>query len=355
MPAMRTLLLSLLLASSLASAAEPAAAAPSPFASLPADPAPPALVRNSHYWVSNEDQLELFHDAVKDKHGIYLGVGPEQNYLLAAWARADTLVLMDFDQAVVDLHRVHRVLFQAAEKPEDFLKMWRSESRAQVTQLIEAAYTDPAQRSGVMRAYTNARWAVEQRFKRVAAQMKKAGLTNVTSDAADYAHVRGLFLADKVFIVRGDLTVAGTVLAIGKAAAEAKQKMGVLYLSNAEGYFDFTPQFRDNMRALPLDASSVVVRTSGQRGVSHVKDTYYHYNTQSGASFLAWLADPSVKSVREMLTFAPDTGTVVGLSRLDLGPAEAREAKKQKAAPAPKAPKAPAPKEAAPAGKEAAP
>jgi hypothetical protein len=79
-----------------------------------------------------------------------------------------------------------------------------------------------------------------------------------------------------------------------------------------------------------MDEHSVVVRTSGQRGISHVKGTYYHYNTQSGSSFISWLGDAKTRNVRTMLHYAPAAGTVYGLSRLDTGPEEAREAAKQR-------------------------
>ena len=317
MPAMRLIALAALLSASLASAAGTDLAA---FSQLPTDPAPPELVRDSHYWVSNEDHLELFHASVKDKGGVYIGVGSDQNYLMAAWARSEVLVLMDFDMAIVDLHRVYRVIFRAAETPADFQRLWKPESRAEVNRLIQEGYEDKAQRAGALRAYGTARWSVHHRLLRVKEQMAKASLSYFFVDAADYAHIRRLYMEDKVFMVRGDLTANKTMVAIGAAAAKAKLKVGVLYLSNAEQYFNYGPQFRANMRALPLDEHSVVVRTSGQRGVTHIKGTYYHYGTQSGASFLAWLEDPKTLDVREMLRFAPDTGKPVGLSRLDQGP-----------------------------------
>src|SRR5688572_7729385 len=57
---MRLLALLVALASSVAAASGPDLSA---FASLPADPAPPELVRGLHYWISNENDLALFHDA----------------------------------------------------------------------------------------------------------------------------------------------------------------------------------------------------------------------------------------------------------------------------------------------------
>jgi hypothetical protein len=324
---MRLFALLVALASSVAAASGPDLSA---FASLPADPTPPELVRGLHYWISNENDLALFRDAVKDKGGVYVGVGSDQNYLLGAWARAEVLVLLDFDQSIVDLHRVYRVLFQAAETPADFLRLWALKSRPEVRRLIEEGYPDPKERSRVLRAYGTARWAVERRLNRVVEQMAKASLPCFLVDADDYAHLRRLYLEGKVFMVRGDLTAQRTVSAVGRAAAQAGMKVGVLYLSNAEQYFPYGAKYRSNLRALPMDEGSVVVRTSGQRGITHVKGTYYHYNTQSGASLLAWLADAKTRDVRTMLRYAPPAGTVYGLSRLDIGPEEAREAMKQR-------------------------
>ncbi|HYO66816.1 MAG TPA: hypothetical protein VEU33_12090 [Archangium sp.] len=329
MPVMRVLALVVLLACSVTSASEPEPELTGSIR-LPSDPAPAELIRDSHYWISNEDHLGLFHDAVKDKRGVYLGVGSDQNYLLAAWARSEVLVLMDFDQSIVDLHRVYRLIFLAAETPGEFLRLWRRESRAEVLRLIQQSPGSRFEKASLRRAYGTARWAVERRLKRVVEQMRKAALPCFVVDAGDYAHIRGLYEGNRVLVARGDLTAERTVASIGRLTKRAGKKMGVLYLSNAEQYFPYDRNYRSNMRALPLDENSVVVRTSGQRGITHVKGTYYHYNTQSGSSFLAWLEDAKTRDVRRMLRYAPDTGEVRGLSRLDVGPAEAREALKQK-------------------------
>ncbi|KFE71103.1 hypothetical protein [Hyalangium minutum] len=300
------------------------------FTNLPADPAPPGLVRGLHYWISNEDTLELFHNAVKDKGGVYVGVGTDQNYLLGAWARAEGLVLLDFDQSVVDLHRVYRVIFLAAETPGAFLELWQKQSRSEVRRLIQEGYSDKRQRAGALLALNTARGAVERRFGRLMAQMAKANQTCFLTNAADYAHLRRLFQEDKVFMVRGDLTARRTMKALGEALSASGKTVGVLYLSNAEQYFAYDAQYRNNIRGLALTENSVVLRTSGERGIPHVKGTHYHYNTQSGPNFVAWLDDKKTRKSVTMLRFAAAEGQVRGLSRLDTPPAEAREAAKQK-------------------------
>src|SRR6218665_1717520 len=204
---MRLLTLAAVLVSTLAAASVPSGSA---FSRLPPDPAPKEIVRGLHYWVSNEDQLELFHGAVKDRKGLYLGVGSAQNYLLAASAGAgpEPLVLLDFDQSIVDLHRVYRVLFRAAESPGDFLRLWRAESRPEVRQLIAQGYPDRKERTGALLAYGTSRATVERRLHRVVARMAKVSLPCFLVDAADYGHIRRLYLEDKVHLVRGDLTAA---------------------------------------------------------------------------------------------------------------------------------------------------
>lgn len=292
---------------------------------LPADPPPPELVRGLHYYVSNETRLDLFHAAVKDKAGVYVGVGTDQNYLLAAWARAEALVLVDFDQAVVELHRVYRVLFRAAQTPEDFLRLWGPRSYREVRRRVEESYPQGPERSSALRAYGRARWSVDRRMQKVLLQMRQARLPCFLTDAGQYAHLRRLHLEGRVFAVRGDLTASRTLSALGEALKDSGQVVRVLYLSNAEQYFPYGARYRSNMRGLPMDEGTVVLRTSGQRGLPHVRGTYYHYNTQSGRSFAAWLEDERTRQVKPMLKLAVAT-EVYGLSRLEAGPQQARAA-----------------------------
>src|SRR5579883_1489971 len=112
------------------------------------DDRPPAhIVRGIHYVVSNENRHYLFRDAVRGKGGVFVGVGTDQNYLMAGWARPEVLVLLDFDQVVVDLHRVYRLAFLNAETPAAFMKLWAPRGWDRLTTLINQSEPDPLVRA----------------------------------------------------------------------------------------------------------------------------------------------------------------------------------------------------------------
>jgi hypothetical protein len=52
------------------------------------DPEPEALTRDTHYWICNEDALELFEPHVRGLGGALVGVGTDQNFIFAGWARS---------------------------------------------------------------------------------------------------------------------------------------------------------------------------------------------------------------------------------------------------------------------------
>lgn len=277
------------------------------FRKLRRDKPPEAITRDTHYWTGNEDNLQLFHPHVKDLGGVYVGVGTDQNYLMAAWAKSDVLVLMDFDQSIVDVHGVYRAIFKTAKTPEEFLELWHAKKRKTVRKLIKEEFkSEKRKKWAALKAYGTARWSIYRRLVRVRDQFKDLEMGSFLSDAAQYDHVRKLYLEDKVFRVRGDLTAPRAMRSIGAAAKAANLPVRVPYLSNAEQYFRYKTTFRKNIKSLPLDDKSVIVRTSGWRRFKSVKGKdYYHYNVQSGPSLLAFVDNKKVRDVASVLKIAP--------------------------------------------------
>lgn len=326
-----TLSLSLFAFACLASSASADKVAPSHpgslslFQTLQKDPAPESITRNQHYWISNEQRLDLFHDSIKDLGGVYIGVGSDQNYLHAGWAKTEVLVLMDFDHKIVDLHKVYEVAFKHAGTKEEFIELWSEKSKPKLRELIKQAHPSGKLQKDVVQAHRSAQRVVARRFKRLAKQMIKTKLPSFLTDDASYNYIRGLFQNGKVFMVRGDLTATIAMRAISKATEHAGLKVRVLYLSNAEQYFNVHAAFRDNILSLPTDDKSLVIRTNGWRGLAHVENTGYHYNVQSAESFKLFVAHPLTRSAAGILKQATPSTTILGFSTLKRGPADTKE------------------------------
>lgn len=259
------------------------------------DRPPPHIVRNIHYVISNENRHYLYRDALQGQGGVYVGVGTDQNYLLAAWSRPEVLVLMDFDQVVVDLHRVYKLAFLKAQTPQEFMDLWKDKNKAAMKALIDEGIQDPALREAAQRAFHISRSAVNRRLLRVKYRYAQLKIPTFLSDAEQYGYVVDMFKNERVYMVRGDLTADRSVNDIAVAARKAGMPVRTLYLSNAERYFHYNADFRSSMLSLPFDAQAVVLRTS------HFTNNCYQYTAQSGANFHSWLRDEKTSSAKEML------------------------------------------------------
>jgi hypothetical protein len=260
------------------------------FSAIRPDPPPEKLTRNSHYWVSDEQRHDLFKDAIGSKGGVFIGLGTDQIYFMAGWARPQILVPLDFDEMVIYLHFAFRVIFLNATTPDQFLQMWTEEKENESKALIKEAYSDrdPKFRKQVVRAYKIARRRVIRRLNRVKRTYKSLKISSILDNQSQYDFVVGLFRTERVFPVRGDLTADKTVRDVAKAANKAGLTVRTLYLSNAEQYFKYTERYRRNMLSLPFDDQSVVIRTVGTRS-EWAADGVYEYVSQSFDNFHAWL------------------------------------------------------------------
>jgi hypothetical protein len=287
---------------------------------LRSDPRPPALVRNSHYWISNEQSHYLWREAIDRAGGALVGVGTDQNYLLAGWARSSVIVVLDFDEAITRLHRVYGLLFATCPTPTEFLHAWTEEGEAGTLAAL-AALPDAEERRGLERVYRHARRFVLVRLRRTLRDHQERGIPTFLDDTAQYDHLRHLWNSGRVWTVTGDLRGDRAMLDTAAALRAANEQIGVLYLSNAEQYFDYDPPFRRNIVGLPFAEHGVVLRTLGWRMHGFVTGEEYHYNLQPGRNFAEWMARSRVKAVGYLLKHK-DAGAVAGASVLQR-PAEA--------------------------------
>ncbi len=282
------------------------------------DPAPAQLVRDTHYWTSNELSHFVWRDLLVERGGVHVGLGTDQNYLLAGWSRPELIVLMDFDQGVVDLHRAYGALFVASESPEAFVASWHHDQR-EAADAIVRRHVDPEHVEAAVKARRRARTLVERRLLATLEQYRAAGIPTFLDDPAQYDHLRRLWLEGRVVAVRGDLTANRTMRDLGAALRSIDEEVDVLYLSNAEQYFHYTDAVRQNLLALPFAEDAVVLRTLGWKQFGYVNGEYYHYNAQGGRNLQTWVGTTRVSGAPAMLRYRTRSD-VHGVSTLDTPP-----------------------------------
>jgi len=264
-------------------------------AAIPEDPAPKNLVRGNHYLISNEDRPHLFHNVLADRRGALIGVGTDQLYVYAGWARSELIIPMDFDKTVVDLHQIYLLLFTKAPTPADFIQLWHKRNASKVQSWLDAHEPDPAARDRLGYAFKIGRQLVYARLKRMDARYRRSKTPTFASDQAQYDHLVALVRGGRIRPVRGDLTQKGCLLAIGQALTKLGHEMDFIYLSNAEQYFAFDDTYRANFFGLPVDDSSLVLRTSPLN-----RDGLYRYQSQRTVDFQAWLRLPKITRIKQI-------------------------------------------------------
>ncbi len=272
-------------------------------AAIEADPAPKDVIQGTNYFISNERHPHRFYKSLKDVGGMYVGVGAEQGYLFTSWAKPEIIVFADFDQMVVDVHTLYAVFLRASSDADAFIARWDKKNDAASRALVEKAVSDAKARSRILKAFERSRVAIHPRLSGLKMRYENLGIPTFLGDAADYRWMVEMHEAGRVRAVRCDLTGDKAMKSIAVAAGKLGTPVRGLYLSNVEFYFDYTSGLGDNLRRLPVDESSVVIRTYPFKQ----KDADYRYFVQKLTDFHAWL-DTDVASFRAM--FTADAGTL---------------------------------------------
>jgi len=266
--------------------------------------------------ISNEARLELFRQAALDRGGGYVGVGSTQNFVLAAWADAQWIWLMDFTRIVVDANRVHIAFIEASPTAKAYQALWQPARRAAGLRILRRRYAKAPELAKIEHAYVTAAKFVTKRFGHLARWAKEYRYDTWLTSANLYGRIHRLALRGRIRALQGDLNGPRTLCGIGEAARRMGVIIRILYPSNAEEYKVFRPYkwtFRRNVRNLPADDRSLVLRTytfspsrlpwpKGWKGVSKVG---FHYNAQPLRSFQRLLRLPNL-DIKKVMTKARD-------------------------------------------------
>lgn len=283
---------------------------------IPTDPPPKKLVSNQHYLVSDERHPDYFREGMRDLGGIFVGVGAEQNYLFASWVRPEVLVLLDFDQAVVDLHAVYAAFFSYADSFQRFHDLWSPGGTHSALARIAEHAKDKRQLEGMRHAFLTARAMVHARLYQLRSLFRVRGLPSFASDSAEYRYVRQLVRSGRVRAVRGDLTGQNSMAGLVAASKRLGIPIRGVYVSNVEHYFDYGTNIDENILAVSTDPKALIIRTT----VTFKKAERYRYVFQSGADFRSWIDTKNVRRVEEMVQKAWPNRTAIG-GAFQMGPA----------------------------------
>lgn len=233
-----------------------------------------------HYPISNEFRHELWFEHVRDLGGAFVGVGTDQCYTLAAVQNASMLWLVDFDPLVPLIHQIYSVLVPASDDPDALVARFEAANRQATMDLLREGLADHPRVGTIVNAYRRNRERMHRYLVRVRRNVRGGVAASWLSDPALYARVRALFAGGQVVARNGDVTADGALRAVGQASTELRVPVRVIYFSNAEQFFPYGEDFRENLDGLPTDDRTVVLRTFREPGVVYPEGERWHYMVQ---------------------------------------------------------------------------
>jgi hypothetical protein len=255
------------------------------------------------YVHTNEWHLDEFRPYITGLGGAYVGIGSDQGLTLIAWQKPELAWLLDYDVAVVAMNRIIRAFVIHSEDPAAFAARWKKgrTAKADAIALLEQEYAGDPDLDRILRTHARYRDKMRRYFDKMLAYAARKRDFHFLHDPADYAYVRAMYQAGRIRILGGDLLRDRSVAGIAAAAKQLNQTVRVLYLSNAEQYWSYTSTFRTNMRGLPLDDRSVVLRLLWNQRWGPEKLGPFFYIVQAGLDFQAKLEAPERKRVSKMM------------------------------------------------------
>ena len=252
-----------------------------------------------HYPASNERRIDLFMPKIKNLGGCYIGVGTDQNFSFIAKAKSEIAFLMDFDEEIVKVNRLHLFFWQHSKTYSDFKNFWDPKNKKATREFIQKNFS--YQSKDFLDAFElglSSNW-VPGRLAELELMHKKFGLVTFSHSEEEFQYIQELIKEKKIVALVGNLLGDKTMNQISKLARELNCPIRILYTSNAEEYFAFPQSFRENIKNLFIDEKSIIIRTI-TAGTKHgwgypdgekFPDSYpFHYNIQKIQNLQVWLS-----------------------------------------------------------------
>jgi hypothetical protein len=255
----------------------------------------------ARFVMSNEWRHDVVFPKLHEIGGVFVGVATDQNYTMAAAARSQLIVTMDYDSDVVYTHRIYHHFIKESPTANDLRSYYQEANIPKAVALLQKVAESPEEATKLVRIYHRYRQRLALYLHQVASVRVGDRHPTWLGDPAAYSYIRAMVQAGRVMAVQGDLNGTVALRSIGDTARALGLPVRVVYTSNAEGFFKYTQNFRDNLASLPHDEKTVVLRTY-KRGMTAPEGDLWHYNLHKMDDFLARIATPGYSNVAAVMT-----------------------------------------------------
>jgi hypothetical protein len=307
------------------------------FAALSARLSEPGGYFDSDNLISNETSYQHVLGKLREFNvsgGVYVGVGPDQNFTYIAKIRPRLAIIIDIRRDNLLQHLLFKSLFARARNRVEYLclffgkpfpktKGWEQRSIKDIIDYIDSAPSDAklfektlkdlrqeTQRFGfnlsatdletmakIHRAFFSAgldiRYSSYHRpprsiyptYRDLLLERDLAGQQqNYFNSEDDFQFLKKMENQDLIIPVTGDLSGTQSLKAIGQYITEMKERVSAFYVSNIEFYlqrqgtFD---KFVENLKALPIDDRTLIIRSYfNYYAPPHPQAEPNHFSTQ---------------------------------------------------------------------------
>ena len=278
----------------------------------------------SNNYISNETSYQHVLEGFPPRdepHGVYLGVGPNQNFTYIAATRPELAIIVDIRRQNMLEHLLFKILMESSDTRAEYLSRLLSRplsrgisadaSLPEIVEAVEAAPPDEAfhraqldyvleelarfpdlhltaddvqdlrllyrefYRQGFDIKYDSWRSFFFPSLKEFMLETDLSGRNrNWLASEATFSYVRGMERENRIIPVVGDFAGQGALRRIGRYLESRGLAVSTFYLSNVEFYLFRQRKwqaFVNNVEHLPTDGSSVFIRAYANLHRPHPK------------------------------------------------------------------------------------
>jgi hypothetical protein len=240
------------------------------------------------YIRSNERGVPLWAPFIADRGGGFVGIGFDDNYSLMAVARSRWAWVLSDDPTILALHRILRALVLASETPAGVARALAAgnleTTKAELDRNLQRSAVPESARRFTLGVFADVAGELQQHVRRSRRERPLFPDWGWLHVPEQYAHVRALFEQDRVRVVGARVDGERALSGVAKSAAAIGVPVRVVYVpADGTRQRPLPRAARANLRALPFDEASVVLRTVDGRKLNKKRGfSKWHYVVHHG-------------------------------------------------------------------------